>query len=461
MSVDRGSSLHPWAVLLGVLALILAGIPATANARAQPSRNHADARHVAALGGAARRRTVCVNGSVKRVRSSHRRRIASVTRCVRRSARRRTTAVRHASSPAPGSAPRETPIVAAAAPPAALTIGPAPVLGEVTSQPPTEEPVTTEAPPAEAPGPFRFFSGSSFWNAPVPADTPLDPSSASIVAHFDHVVATEVAAGTGPWMNTTEWSVPILTVPGDQPTVPVTLREHTESPALSEAWSAVPLPATAQPAAGSDKTLVIWQPDTDRLWEFHHLSREGGHWYAQWGGAIEDVSSNEGVFSPGAWPGAQTWWGASASSLSLVGGLTTLEDLASGEINHALDIAIPDVRAGLYASPAQRTDGKSKEALALPEGARLRLNPAVDLEALDLPPLTLALAKAAQRYGIFVSDYSSIVEFFGQDPTPTGVNPYAGPYGYFEGVTPTKLLAGFPWADLQLLPMELHGKASS
>jgi hypothetical protein len=162
------------------------------------------------------------------------------------------------------------------------------------------------------------------------------------------------------------------------------------------------------------------------------------------------------VFGPDAAPGAQSWWGASASSLSVVGGLISLEDLAEGTINHALAMAIPGPRSSAWAYPAQRTDGSSGDPLALPEGAHLYLNPALDLSSMHLPAFTLALARAAQQYGIFVTDRSPVVELYAQDPTPTGTNPYAGASGYFGGVSPAGLLASFPWAQLRVAPMELH-----
>ena len=45
-----------------------------------------------------------------------------------------------------------------------------------------------------------------------------------------------------------------------------------------------------------------------------------------------------------------------------------------------------------------------RTASSLPEGAHLRLNPNLNLAALHLPRLTLMIAEAAQRYGIFVRD---------------------------------------------------------
>jgi hypothetical protein len=332
---------------------------------------------------------------------------------------------------------------------------PAPAAASPVENPPAptarlEAPLPTAAPSA----PFRFFAATSPWNQPLASDAPLDPESTQVIGELDSAVEGEVAAKRGPWINTTEYGIPVYTVAADEPTVPVRLPAN--DPALASAWAAVPLPADAHPATGTDGILVTWQPSSDRLWEFWRLAHGSEGWEAAWGGAIDGVSANSGVFGAQSWPGAQTWWGASASSMSVVGGMISLEDLELGQIDHALSIAAPEVRAGVYSSPAQRSDGTDGSPLALPEGAHLRLNPNVDLEALHLPPLTSMLARAAQRYGIYVTDSSPVLEFYAQDPTPTGTNPYSGPNGYFGGARPSALLASFPWKDLELLKMELH-----
>ncbi len=301
--------------------------------------------------------------------------------------------------------------------------------------------------------PFRFFSPTSVWNTPLADDAPLDPESAAITADLNTEVQREVRSHKGPAINTSAFSVPIYTVPADQPTVPVTLRRSTTAAALRTAWSAVPLPVNAQPAAGTDRHLVVWQPSTDKLWEFWRLQHHESGWQADWGGAMQDVSSGSGVYGQDSWPGATPWWGASASSLSIAGGLITLEDLERGKIDHALAISLPQIRAGVYALPAQRTDGKSTNPQTLPEGAHLRLDPKVDIDALNLPPLTRMIAEAAQRYGIFVRDGASTVCLYAQDPTPSGQNPFLGPDGYFEGWRAP--MDAFPWNRMQLLEMEL------
>ncbi len=304
--------------------------------------------------------------------------------------------------------------------------------------------------------PFRFFSPTSFWNEPPASDAPVAPNSASMIGALTAQVDHELLVGNGPWINTTSSGVPVYTVPPGQPGVQVELTHHGPDAALSSAWHAVPLPGDAQPAAGSDADLVVWQPSSERLWEFWQLARTAGRWSASWGGAMQNVQSQQGVYGPAVWPEAKAWWGVTATSLSLVGGLISLEDLKHGEINHALSIAIPNPRAETYAPPAHRDDGSSPAPASLPEGAHLRLKPSLDLAALHLPGLTLMLARAAQRYGIFVTDRAPNIAFYAQDPTPTGSNPYTGANGFFEGQSPRTLLSSFPWSQLEVLAFELH-----
>jgi hypothetical protein len=113
----------------------------------------------------------------------------------------------------------------------------------------------------------------------------------------------------------------------------------------------------------------------------------------------------------------------------------------------------------VFAWPAQRTDGTGGP-LTLPEGARLRLDPTLDLSTLHLPPAALALAEAAQRYGIVVRDRTHhATAIYAEDPTPTGRDPYQGPNGLFGGKIPSALLADFPWDRLQVLKMVVCSQA--
>ena len=155
---------------------------------------------------------------------------------------------------------------------------------------------------------------------------------------------------------------------------------------------------------------------------------------------MTDVSQNPGYFSGS--------YGASGTGLPLLGGLMTISELKAGEIDHALAIAIPDTSADAVTPPAQRGDGQTTGASAIPEGTHLRIDPSLDLSTLNLTPTGLAIARAAQRYGIVVRDTSSVVTFYAEDPHPTGSDPYGRIFG---GQWPMDVLAGFPWDHLQVV----------
>ena len=316
-------------------------------------------------------------------------------------------------------------------------------------------PEAPESPPRAAVGVPRPFSPDGVWNHPLADDAAVDPASKRLVAGLAAEAATEQRERTGPFIQTRAYGVAVYRVPRDQPNVRVQLDPQAAyADGLRAALRAVPVPDNARPAAGTDGHLVVWQASTDRMWEFWRARRAADGWHAAWGGAMQDVSRNPGYFSSAAWPGAPNTWGASASGLPVLAGLITPSELAAGHIDHALAIALPAPRAGVVAFPAQRTDGTDPSPDAIPEGARLRLDPGLDLDRLGLPAPALVIARAAQRYGLLVRDRTlHAIAFYAEDPTPAGQDPYPL---LFDGLSPTDLLADFPWDRLRVMRMQLR-----
>ena len=310
----------------------------------------------------------------------------------------------------------------------------------------------------------QLFAPGSVWNAAIPANAAIDPSSPRMVTVLDAEVSSELQSGVGPWIATSKASTPLYVVSRNQPVVRVRLDAPTVAwrSSLQRAFAAVPVPARARPASGSDAQMTVWQPATDKLWEFFHMRLESDGWHAAWGGAMDDVSSSPGYYTTSSWPGALPQWGATATSLPLVGGLMTLRELRAGVIHHALSIALPAPRAGVFARPAERSDGTGGPD-TIPEGARLRLDPHLDLARLSLPPLTRMIALAAQRYGMIVRDQTHEgISLYAEDPTPYGgAGMYYGPRGIFGGQTPQRLLASFPWSHLQVMKLHLSHATTS
>jgi hypothetical protein len=302
----------------------------------------------------------------------------------------------------------------------------------------------------------RLFGRDTVWNRTLSGTAPLDPNSRALVYALAAEVARERAAGIGPWISVSGTTT-LYRVPTGMPTVRVRLDNPSTrgGRALQRAFRSVPIPPRAKPASGPDAHMTIWQPGTDRLWELFR-ARRGSGWRAGWGGAIRRVSKSPGYYTRSAWRRATSNWGATASSLPVIGGTVLLDDLKKGRIRHALALNVPAARPGVFAWPAQRTDGNGPPT-ALPEGAQLRLDPTVDVRALKLPKLTEMIALAAQRHGLVVRDQTRrAFSLFVENPAPHGRDPYRK---WFKGRTPQELLAGFPWDRLQVLRMQLCTKA--
>jgi hypothetical protein len=327
-------------------------------------------------------------------------------------------------------------------------------LGTATPAPVADTPI---APPVVTAGTVpRLFAATSVWNSPLAPDEPLDPASGTLVRTLNNIVAANLGARAGPWIQTSDSSTPLYQVPADQPTSRVQLDAGSWAVTLQAAFQAVPIPSDARPAEGPDGHLTIWQPSTDRLWELYRARHAADGWHADFGGAMMHVSESPGYYTPLSWPGALAQWGATATSLPVIAGTMLMSELQSGTIPHALAVAVPFARASIFTWPAQRTDGTGTDPASIPEGARFRLDPTLDIAALGLPPMTRMMAEAVQRYGMIVRDQTSYaLAFYAEDPTPSGSNPYPALFG---NQYPIDLLASFPWEHLQLLKMDLRSQ---
>jgi len=109
--------------------------------------------------------------------------------------------------------------------------------------------------------------------------------------------------------------------------------------------------------------------------------------------------------------------------------------------------------------PAQRDDGSSKASNCIPEGAHLRINPSLNLNTLHLTPLALMLAQAGQKYGFIVHDGNGPTGEPAiplENPSQYATNPYTSNGGLFGGLPGYKVLANFPWAQTQVLKMDVR-----
>ncbi|MBW3084576.1 hypothetical protein KEM60_00764 [Austwickia sp. TVS 96-490-7B] len=297
-------------------------------------------------------------------------------------------------------------------------------------------------------GPYPTFGARSVFTADV-SHAPTHPRSADITARLVKSVE-ENWGGIAPF-NTGKYAAGYAvategTQPHDVTFTNCQNKGQTPSALFSgpAIFAHVPIPADAVAAAGSDHHLAVYDPATDRLWEFWVASRrDDATWQACWGGLITKVSSASGQF--------EAPYGVSASGLAVSGLMVTLEDVRRGRIEHAMGLTVIEAALG-HSYPANRDDGYSTRPDAIKEGTRLRLDPALDVDALSLSPIGHAVAKAAQRYGFIVTDKGGAVAVIAESgdrwAKRTGTNPWPTLRG---STAQSSELKGFPWDRIQVI----------
>lgn len=300
------------------------------------------------------------------------------------------------------------------------------------------------------------FGERSLWRQDI-TDAPVADDSEDMVAHLAGTVADRYGGVAS--FNVYQYNNSYYVAEPGTPLVDVSFNDCQDKGYVPEGllgsdgqFTQVPIPEGAVPSPGTDMALSIYSPETDQLWEFWITEQAAdGSWSACWGGRIDDVST-----SPGHFEGS---FGATATGLSSTAGMVRLADVRAGRIEHAMSLAIPNPRVYTeYSWPAQRSDGWDTDADAVPEGTRLRLDPSLDVAALELHPLAEMIALAAQEYGFIVVDKAGAVAVIAESGAPeeaaTGVDPWAE---FLAGTPDYEMLADFPWEQLQALPQD-YGK---
>ena len=326
---------------------------------------------------------------------------------------------------------------------------------------PAPTPTPTPAPaPAPAPTPTgglitdSIFASDSFWYKPIPANVTLHPQSAAFVSE---ILRQKSAYYGNVNFNTTSYASPVFVADAATPTKKVAYSDCTGKGFVDQnivaQWASVPIPPNARPSVGTDGEMTIYQPSTNSMWEFWRSSNTNGQWKACWGGQLKNVSTSNGI-----WPNP---YGTTATGLPFLGGQITAEELKRGEIRHVIGIALVDLENwNIFSWPATRSDGynPNKAPNRIPEGTRLRLDPTINVDALNIEPVAKTIAKAAQKYGFVVWDHAGSLSIRAQDAVSYTALGQPNPYpALFNGIAEHAVLNGFPWDKLQFLPKD-YGK---
>jgi hypothetical protein len=252
-------------------------------------------------------------------------------------------------------------------------------------------PARPEAPPTV--GGCQVFPSDNIWNLPV--DTlPLDPRSSSYVGAIGANTGLHMDFGQGFWPenSTSPIGIPYMVVPGSQPKVNVSFQWDDESDP-----GPYPIPPNPLIEGGPDSTgdrhILLVDEDACRLYELFAAYQDPntGTWSAG-SGAIFDLGSN--ALRP------DTWTSADAAGLPILPGLVRYEEVAAGEITHAVRFTAEPTQ-GSYVWPA-RHEASSAGLPYPPLGQRFRLKASYDISGFS--PAAQVILRALKKYGMILAD---------------------------------------------------------
>jgi hypothetical protein len=100
--------------------------------------------------------------------------------------------------------------------------------------------------------------------------------------------------------------------------------------------------------------------------------------------------------------------------------MARFDEVRAGSIDHVLKVASGPEASTRWVFPMVGSDGDSHDPHAPPQGLRFRIKPSVDLDAMNLRPEALVIAKALQTYGFYVGDSAGVTELKLEDTRVEG-----------------------------------------
>jgi hypothetical protein len=289
-----------------------------------------------------------------------------------------------------GLTPRLTP----SALPAATETQPAPVPVQPTRTQP--QPAASTKPPATAApsgpaGPTLancpVFPANNIWNTPI--DTlPIHPQSDAWVDSIGRGKGFHMDFGSGNWEGA-PIGIPYNIVSGTSET------KYSPTFYYPDESDPGPYPIPAQPKLErpTDRHLLVVDTETCTLYELYDASFAEGKWSGG-SGAIWKLDDN--ALRP------DRWTSADAAGLPIFPGLARYDEIAAGEIKHALRFTAAHTAGYLW--PARHQTAQPKDGVP-PMGARFRLKASYDLSGFT-PELQIIL-RAMKTYGIILADNGS------------------------------------------------------
>jgi hypothetical protein len=289
----------------------------------------------------------------------------------------------------------------------------------------------------------RPFTPNSPWNTPIASGARYDANSAQMIATIGRSNGGVLTSDPNQYSypvyyvdkNTPRWDVPCLSfnctvvTPSGVQRVPV--------------LEGIPIPADALPSTGTDGQIIVIDRDTGTEYDLWQVQRTTSGWTAS-NGSIYNIN----------WDGAPARYGSRGAGVPYYAGLVRPWEIRQGRIEHAIAFAYPMPARDRCVFPASKTDGNSDDPFAIPEGARLQLDPSLteaDFDRMGLDRTGKIIARAMQEYGMIMIDISGRPKIIAENLED---NPLAGEQWTDPSILLTsKTISAIPYTAFNVLEL--------
>ncbi|MGA8143995.1 MAG: IPT/TIG domain-containing protein [Candidatus Acidiferrales bacterium] len=242
---------------------------------------------------------------------------------------------------------------------------------------------------------FLPFPADNLWNKDI-SSAPVDANSTALINFIGGSVMMHADFGSGLYQGSSI-GIPYVIVDSTQAFVNINFTDFGDEsdPGPMPVPANAPIEGYPNPGTGDRHVLVL---DNSNCWlyELYNASAaSGGAWNAG-SAAVWDLQNNERR----PW----TWTSADAAGLPIFPGLIRYDEVAAGQIKHAIRFTLQFSRAAMT-PPASHWAATSSQAMAAPMGMRLRLRSNFDISTYSMT--NQVILKALKQYGMIMADNGS------------------------------------------------------
>jgi len=248
---------------------------------------------------------------------------------------------------------------------------------------------------------FRPFTSANLWNKDISA-SPVDPNSDAMINFIGPGIGLHPDFGAGQYQGS-DMGIPYYVAGSSQ--APVTINFSAYGDESDPGPMPVPSNASIEgdPNPGNgDRHVLVLDNSTCFLYELYSsYPNSDGSWNAG-SAAVWDLTADE----QRPW----MWTSADAAGLPIFPGLARYDEVAAGQIQHALRFTLPSSQAA-FIPPASHWAATSSNPLAAPMGMRLRLKSSFDVSGFSAK--VQVILNALKKYGMIMADNGSAMYISG------------------------------------------------